>query len=207
MFNQRAIRAGLDALEKRTCRQFYLRFGLHVGRDLRLAKKVKQLDKGRSMLLMLRPDGKPMLAVVMRSFYRSVFINVTSPKITEADREQRLRTRSTVAHSHRLYSYYLRGVEQSLACLRKVIVDLELNGHDVAKFVNRIVDQIDGRSLDGEPGEAPTGGTVSSDDEEDGDARLGPCPEGVDEAAWDAVRKDLEGVLSAGVPLPMCACL
>ena len=193
MFNQRAIRAGLDTLEKRGCRQFDLRFGLHAGRDLRLAKKVKQFDSGRSMLLMLRPDGKPMFAVVRRSFTRSLFINVTSPKITEADRDQRLRTKSTVANSHWLYGKYLQGVEKSLACLRKVVVDLQLNGHDVAEFVNRIVDQIDGRSLDGEPGEAPTGGTVSSDDEEDGDARLGPCPEGVDEAAWDAVRKDFEG--------------
>ena len=125
------------------------------------------------MLLTLRPDGEPMLLVVGRGFYRSVFINLTSPKITEADREQRLRTRSTVATSHGLYSYYLRGVERSLACLRKVIVDLELNGHDVAAFVSKIVDQIDGRSLDGAPGEAPTRGDVSEDDD-DVDVRLGP---------------------------------
>ena len=145
------------------------------------------------MLLTLRPDGEPMLLVVGRGFYRSVFINLTSPKITEADREQRLRTRSTVATSHGLYSYYLRGVERSLACLRKVIVDLELNGHDVAAFVSKIVDQIDGRSLDGAPGEAPKGGSVSvSDDDDDVDVRLGPCPEGVDEDAWAVVRKDLE---------------
>ena len=193
MSNRTAVRAGPDTVEKRARHQLDLRFDLRTGRTLRLAKKVKQLDKGRSMLLTLRPDGEPMLLVVGRGFYRSVFINLTSPKITEADREQRLRTRSTVATSHGLYSYYLRGVERSLACLRKVIVDLELNGHDVAAFVSKIVDQIDGRSLDGAPGEAPTGGTVSSDDEEDGDARLGPCPEGVDEAAWDAVRKDFEG--------------
>ena len=191
MFNQRAICAGLDALEKRARRQFHLRFGLHVGCDLRLAKKVKQLDSGRSMLLTLRPDGKPMLLVVGRGLIRSMFINVTSPKITEADREQRLRTKTTVANSYDLHLSYVQGVQKLLACLRQVIVDLRLNGHDVAEFVNRIVDQIDGRSLDGEPGEAPKGGTVS-DDEDDVDLRLGPCPEGVDEDAWAVVRKDLE---------------
>ena len=125
------------------------------------------------MLLMLRPDGKPMFAVVRRSFTRSLFINVTSPKITEADRDQRLRTKSTVENSHVLHGKYLRGVERSLAYLRKVIVDLGLNGHDVAEFVSKIVDQIDGRSLDGAPGEAPTRGDVSEDDD-DVDVRLGP---------------------------------
>jgi len=144
------------------------------------------------MLLTLRPDGKPLLLVVGRGFYRPVFINVTSPPITEANREQRLRTKSNAANSHELhYSRYVRGVEKSLSHLRQVIVDLGLNGHDVAEFVSKIVDQIDGRSLDGAPGEAPTRGTVS-DDEEDVDLRLGPCPEGVDEDAWAVVRKDLE---------------
>ena len=144
------------------------------------------------MLLTLHPNGEPMLLLVGRGLYRSVFINVTSPKITETNREQRLRTKSTVENSHGLYSQYVRCVERSLAYLRKVIVDLGLNGHDVAAFVSKIVDQIDGRSLDGEPGEAPTRRYVS-DDEDDVDVRLGPCPEGVDEVAWDAVRKDVEG--------------
>ena len=144
------------------------------------------------MLLTLRPDGKPMLLVVGRGLYRSVFINVTSPKITEADREQRLRTESTVENSMKMYGWYLGGVEKSLARLRRVIVEMGLNGHDVAAFVSKIVDQIDGRSLDGAPGEAPKGGSVS-DDDDDVDVRLGPCPEGVDEDAWAAVRKDLEG--------------
>ena len=144
------------------------------------------------MLLTLRPDGEPQLLVVGRGFYRPLFINVTPPKITEADRDQRLRTRTDVVNSHDVYFKYVKGVETTLAHLRQVIVGLGLNGHDVAAFVSKIVDQIDGRSLDGAPGEAPARGYVSGDDD-DGDARLGPCPEGVDEDAWAAVRKDVEG--------------
>ena len=125
------------------------------------------------MLLTLRPDGEPQLLVVGRGFYRPLFINVTPPKITEADREQRLRTETDAAHSHDHYQRYLGMVERSLANLRRVIVDLGLNGHDVAAFVSKIVDQIDGRSLDGAPGEAPTRGDVSEDDD-DVDVRLGP---------------------------------
>ena len=145
------------------------------------------------MLLTLRPDGKPMLLVVGRGFIRPLFINVTPPKITEADRDQRLRTRTDAQNSYDHYQRYVGMVERSLSNLRRVIVEMGLNGHDVAEFVSKIVDQIDGRSLDGAPGEAPKGGTVSDDDDEDGDAGLGPCPEGVDEEAWAAAKADYEG--------------
>ena len=78
--------AGPDTVEKRARHQLDLRVDFHTVRNLRLAKKVKQLDSGRSMLLTLRPDGEPMLLVVGRGFYRSVFINVTRAP-TEADRD------------------------------------------------------------------------------------------------------------------------
>ena len=173
MSNKTAVRVDLYVLEKRVRRQLDLRFDLRTVRTLRLAKKVKQLDSGRSMLLTLRPDGEPQLLVVGRGFYRPLFINVTPPKITEADRDQRLRTRTDVVNSHDVYFKYVKGVETTLAHLRQVIVGLGLNGHDVAAFVSKIVDQIDGRSLDGAPGEAPTRGDVSEDDD-DVDVRLGP---------------------------------
>ena len=66
MSNRTAVRAGPDTVEKRARHQLDLKFDLRTGRSLRLAKKVKQLDKGRSMLLTLRPDGNPQLLVVGR---------------------------------------------------------------------------------------------------------------------------------------------